>query len=115
MAGRTEPRWTMGQSPCFSAFKAGLLMENIFQLKQAWNHGELLKLVCSRGANCSCVSAFVYVTVSSIEIVLVNCYLTVECFVIMIEPGCTEAVFPFRFIYLSMETIIKPEWYIINS
>lgn len=74
-----------------------------------------LRIDVFQGANCSSVSAFVYVTVSSIEIVSVNCYFTVECFVILIEPGCTEAVFPFKFIYLSMETIIKSEWYIINS
>lgn len=55
--------------------------------------------------------AFVYVTVSFIHIVSVNYYFTVECFLIMMEPGCTEAVFSFRFVpYISLwKTIIKIE------
>lgn len=73
MAGRKEHSWRLELSLYFSTFKAGELMRNIFQLKQAWDHRVLSKWCVTRGntfrnnTNYSCVCAFVYVTVSSMH------------------------------------------------
>lgn len=88
-------------------------MRNIFQLKQAWDREVLLKLCVTRGdthtqhshkhkhihtythnSSYCCICAFVYAPVTSIHM---NYYFTVESVLIMIESGCTEAVFSYLF------------------
>lgn len=115
-AGRTEHGRRLELSPYFSTFKSCQLMRNIFQLKQAWNHEVLLKWRVmgehthkhTHNSNYSCVCAFVNVTESSVHISSVNCYFAVECFLIM---QCFVLD-----VYISLwKTMIKSEWYIINS
>lgn len=101
--------WQAGLSHFSSAFKFSQLMRNIYQLKQAWYHGVLLKLRYmtehnnTNNSNYFCVCSPVYVTVSSI--VSVNCYFTVACILIMTESGCNKTIFAFRFTYLFKKSI----------